>query len=414
MTPDCIFNVRGLANNTFHGFFTTNFITLAFLILCLVPFCVQLVTAYDTLHKLYFSKYFTSVSKQLHCVLQTVIGLYQVASQCRQFYAPEQKSKRKKQGLSQQLIQTAPSTDECTAGLQTRPILVLVESSPLLAPSTPQILALLQDSLTEESTSTTVSQPPKPTEDRSSDSKTPVQQVSLLLGTIPRENPQLWNRNSPDDISDVLGTRIFKEYVETPLQTLDGIVVNQPKRFLPLTEEAKHLAKEIRIKKLNQQWAGIPHEQILNQSFTDQLNSIQILEQLVPLELAKNHLLVDIIDILECLGKADNIPFNQLYYIAENCMDRYYMKVIETFVSIIKRQFADCQLLLVNTAHSLKFLEEYSDHQSQIWKIFHKHQTIQIKALVCDSECPYDLILGCTSTAQLSTWQDYTLHKLYL
>ena len=42
------------------------------------------------------------------------------------------------------------------------------------------------------------------------------------------------------------------------------------------------------------------------------------------------------------------------------------------------------------------------------------HQTIQIKALVCDSECPYDLILGCTSMAQLSTWQDYALHKLYL
>ena len=42
------------------------------------------------------------------------------------------------------------------------------------------------------------------------------------------------------------------------------------------------------------------------------------------------------------------------------------------------------------------------------------HQTIQIKVLVCDSECPYDLILGCTSMAQLSTWQDYTSHKLYL
>ena len=27
-------------------------------------------------------------------------------------------------------------------------------------------------------------------------------------------------------------------------------------------------------------------------------------------------------------------------------------------------------------AHSLKFLEEYADHQSQIWKIFQKHQTI--------------------------------------
>ena len=42
------------------------------------------------------------------------------------------------------------------------------------------------------------------------------------------------------------------------------------------------------------------------------------------------------------------------------------------------------------------------------------HQTIQIKALVCDSECPYDLISGCTSMAQLSAWQDYASHKLYL
>ena len=160
------------------------------------------------------------------------------------------------------------------------------------------------------------------------------------------------------------------------MQTLDGIVVNQPKRFLPLAEEAKCQAEEIRIEELNEQWAGIPHEQLLNKLFTDQLNSIQILEQLAPLQLAKEHFPVDIIDILEHLGKADNIPFNQLYYIAENCADRYYTKVIETFVSILKRQFTDRQLLLVNTACCLKFLEEYSDHQSQIWKIFQKHQTI--------------------------------------
>ena len=94
---------------------------------------------------------------------------------------------------------------------------------------------------------------------------------------------------------------------------------------------------------------GSPHEKLLNQSFQDQLNSLQILEQLAPLELAKQHLLDDIIDILEHLGKADNIPFNQLYYIAENCADRYY-SVIETFVSIIERQFANRQTLLVNTA----------------------------------------------------------------
>ena len=161
----------GPADNTFHGFFITNFITIAFLILCSVPFHVQLVTACD---KLYFSKYFTSVFKKIYCVLQTVNGLYRVASQCRQFYVPGHKLKRNKQGLSQRLIQTAPPTDKCIPGLQTRPILVLAESSLLLAPSIPQTLALQQDRVTEESTSEPVSQPSAPAEDRSSDNETPV------------------------------------------------------------------------------------------------------------------------------------------------------------------------------------------------------------------------------------------------
>ena len=278
--------------------------------------------------------------------------------------------------MSQQLIQTVPPRDECIPGLQTRPILVLTEPSPLLASSIPQTPALHQDRVTEESTSETVSQPSVPTEDRSSDNETPVQQVPPLLGTTHRENLQLQNRNSPEDISGVLGTYVFQGYVNTHLQTLDGIVVNQPKRFLLLAEEAKLLAEVIRIEKLNELWASIPHEKLLNQSFRDQLNSLQILEQLALLELAKQHLPADIIDILECLGKAYNIPFNQLYYIVENCADRYYTKVIKTFVSIIKRQFADHQLLPVNTAHCLKFLEEYSYQQLQIWKIFHKHHNI--------------------------------------
>ena len=114
----------------------------------------------------------------------------------------------------------------------------------------------------------------------------------------------------------------------------------------------------------------------MNQSFNDQLNSIQILEQLAPLQLTKDHLPGDIIDIHERLGKADNIPHNQLYYIAENCTDRYYSKVIETFVLLLERQLADRQLLLINTTRSLKFLEEYTDRQALIWKIFSKHKNI--------------------------------------
>ena len=110
--------------------------------------------------------------------------------------------------------------------------------------------------MTEEFATETISEPFTPTEDRSADNETPIRQVQPLLGTTHRENLQLRNRNSPEDISDVLGTTAFQGYVNTPLQTLDGIVVQQPKRFLPLAEEAKRLVEEIRIEKLNEQWAA--------------------------------------------------------------------------------------------------------------------------------------------------------------
>ena len=42
------------------------------------------------------------------------------------------------------------------------------------------------------------------------------------------------------------------------------------------------------------------------------------------------------------------------------------------------------------------------------------NQVIQIKTLVCDSECPYDIALGCISLAQLSAWQDYASRRLYI
>ena len=141
----------------------------------------------------------------------------------------------------------------------------------------------------------------------------------------------------PEDISDILGTRVYQGYVEN----IRRHNCKSTQTVLPLAEEPKRIAEEIRIEKINEQWAGIPCKQLLNQSFNDQLNSIQILEQLAALQLAKEHIPGDISDILERLGKADNIPFNQLYYIAENCADCYYSKVIETFISILKCQFAD-------------------------------------------------------------------------
>ena len=297
------------------------------------------------------------------CIWNIILGLYWVAHECGHSQAPKLKLHKEKHEQDQQPLQSAlPPKDEYLVGIQTRQTLVIEDNSSLLTPLTidgPEWKETVQMKKQLESTTDTILE-----------GKTHVSQVTLLLGTTPSKNTQIQHRNMPEDISDILGTRVYKRYMDTPLQTLDGIIINQPKRFLPLAEEAKRIAEEIRIEKINEQWAGIPHEKLLNQSFNDQLNSIQILEQLAPLQPAKEHLPGDIIDILERLGKADNIPFNQLYYIAKNCTDHYYSKVIETFVTLLKCQFADRQLLLVNTARSLKFINDYADHQGQIWKIF--------------------------------------------
>ena len=85
-----------------------------------------------------------------------------------------------------------------------------------------------------------------------------ISQVTPLLGITPRKSTQLQSTNTQEDIEEILGTRVFQRYVDTPIQTLDGIVVNQPKHFLPLAQEARKITEEIRIEKINEQWAGIP------------------------------------------------------------------------------------------------------------------------------------------------------------
>ena len=129
-------------------------------------------------------------------------------------------------------------------------------------------------------------------------------------------------------IPELIEIEPCKDYTETPLQTLDGLYVTQLKRFLPLAQEAKKLAEKFCKEVIASQWAGLPPEKPLQESFIKQLEALQSLDQLAPLTAAKEHLPGDIINILELLGKADNIPFNQLYSLAEDCTDRYYMKVI--------------------------------------------------------------------------------------
>ena len=201
------------------------------------------------------------------CIWNIIIGLYRVARQCGHSQAPMPELKRDKCELNQQPLQSAiPPIDEYLVGTQTRQILVIDDNSSPLAPLTigqPEWKEIFQ-----------MTKQPESIADAISEGETLISQVMPLLGATPSKNSQIRHRNMPEDILDILGTRVYQGYVETPLQTLDGIIVNQPKRFLPLAEEAKQIAKEIRIEKINEQWAGIPCEQLLNQSFNDQLNSI--------------------------------------------------------------------------------------------------------------------------------------------
>ena len=66
------------------------------------------------------------------------------------------------------------------------------------------------------------------TTDIISTADTLVSQVTPLLGITPHESTQLQSTNTPEDIKEILGTKVFQRYVDTPIQTLDGIIVNQP------------------------------------------------------------------------------------------------------------------------------------------------------------------------------------------
>ena len=182
----------------------------------------------------------------------------------------------------------------------------------------------------------------------------PIQPVEPVIGLTPEEKHKKEDLNLT--LIEILSLTPCEGHITTPLQTLDGLYVNQPSRFPPLAQEAKKLAKKLKEEEEASQWSGIPIEKILNKLFTEQLNHIQALQQITPLHTKREHLPQDIIRILERLGKVETTPFDKLYYLAQNCTDHYYMKVIQTFVELIKSNIANRQIVLLNMARALNTL----------------------------------------------------------
>ena len=70
----------------------------------------------------------------------------------------------------------------------------------------------------------------------------PIQPVEPVVSLTPEEQHR--KEEDPDfTLDELLGLSSCKDHISTPLQTLDGLCVNQPSRFLPLAQDVKKLAK---------------------------------------------------------------------------------------------------------------------------------------------------------------------------
>ena len=248
MAPDCSHNTTGPAFVATQEFLVTYCLTFVFFILFVVPFRVHFT---DISRKLLQLHIFTIIFIKTFCIWNIIIRLYRAAHECRHFQAPVPKLQKDKCAQDQQRLQSVPPLkDEYLEEAQSRQMLVIEDDSSLLAPSS--------INEPEHKETLVLMERPESTAEVTSAGDTLVSQFTPLLGITPSENTQLQNRNMPEDIADILGTKAFQRYMDTPLQTLGGIIMNQPKHFLPLTKEAKRIAEEIRIEKINKQWTGIP------------------------------------------------------------------------------------------------------------------------------------------------------------
>ena len=126
--------------------------------------------------------------------------------------------------------------------------------------------------------------------------------------------------------------------------------------------------------------------------------------------------------------KINDIPYQTIQYNDKGIFSAYLMDDTPMQVFIDNRATPSILPLRTYRKHpilqKISYNKKHYTHshrrwynQSHFWielPLKLDNQTIQIKVLVCDSECPYDILLRRTSLAHLSTWQDYANNKLYI
>ena len=130
----------------------------------------------------------------------------------------------------------------------------------------------------------------------------------------------------------------------------------------------------------------------------------------------------------ETIAKINQVPYQVIEY---DDKDIFQAKLMDsTQVEIFIDNGAMPLILSLSVYHKYPILQKYPRMESQtpihtgggmimshFWTeipLKLDNQVIQIKTLVCDSECPNDIVLGHTSLAQLSAWQDYASRQLFI
>ena len=130
----------------------------------------------------------------------------------------------------------------------------------------------------------------------------------------------------------------------------------------------------------------------------------------------------------EAITKINQVPYQIIHY---NDKGMFQAKLMDnTQVEIFIDYGATPSVLPLSMYNKHPILQKYPKTESHIpihtggglieshfWieiPLRLENQTIQIKTLVYDLECPYDIVLGCTSLAQLSAWQDYASRQLFI
>ena len=129
----------------------------------------------------------------------------------------------------------------------------------------------------------------------------------------------------------------------------------------------------------------------------------------------------------ETTAKINQVPYQVIEY---DDKGMFQAKLMDTHVEIFIDNGAMPSILPLSVYNRYSILQKYPRMESHtpihtgggmidshFWEeipLKLDNQVIQIKTLVCDSECPYDIVLEHTSLAQLSAWQDYASRQLFI